>query len=197
MSLPCWGTMRKSPSALYMALFSILWLQVYTWTARPFLLLLSPAPVIGLSIACFHCSISHLLPSSVHLPSQPWTQREYQKVSISFGLGLVAGPPICWSNKAEDKAGKVRAWQMAASDITKLVGLFPLEQWRLFRSLALHKGHIYKLVGCFDPLEAILGNVSPRRQSHYQNHIDNLNPPSLNLQMLSCSLCPHCPLRAV
>ena len=42
--VPCWGTMRKSPSLLYIARLVMDLLQAYTWTAIPCLDLLSPAP---------------------------------------------------------------------------------------------------------------------------------------------------------
>ena len=42
--VPCWGTMRKSPSLLYIALLVMDTLHVNTCTAIPCLVLLSPAP---------------------------------------------------------------------------------------------------------------------------------------------------------
>ena len=43
-SSPCWGTIRKSPSLLYIARFFMELLHVYTCIAIPCLVLLSPAP---------------------------------------------------------------------------------------------------------------------------------------------------------
>merc|ERR1719412_743838 len=71
--VPCWGTMRKSPSLLYMALLDMDLLQVNTCTAIPCLVLLSPAPATVLS------------PSTQSTCSEPGRSKGFHL--IWFGLG--------------------------------------------------------------------------------------------------------------
>ena len=73
--VPCWGTMRKSPSLLYIALLVMDTLHVNTCTAIPCLVLLSPAPAGRRHFRkTFHIQLqtwaTHQQLSSIHLPNQ-------------------------------------------------------------------------------------------------------------------------------
>ena len=110
--VPCWGTMRKSPSLLYMARLDMDLLQVNTCTAIPCLVLLSPAPAVtkttfsqlstSLSsvkrseIRSETLSLTDLRLSSARQPSPPARSPGGRKVSISSGLGLEDAPSTGW-----------------------------------------------------------------------------------------------------
>ena len=87
-SSPCWGTMRKSPSLLHMARLFMELLHVYTWTAIPCLVLLSPAPVIHQR----RLYVSYVI-VSIRSPATVW--RPSIQSTLSF-LGISKGFHLIW-----------------------------------------------------------------------------------------------------
>ena len=164
-SSPCWGTMRKSPSLLYMARLFMELLHVYTWTAIPCLVLLSPAPVIHHRRHYLSCSVVSIgSPATVWRPS---TQSTLSFLGISKGFHLIWFGFGGWSlhfvvrnlhRKMQVTAAMqckilisqvtcggrvwmVDAWLRAESCTARTAGYSPSGRWRRCRWAALRTAH--------------------------------------------------------